>query len=77
MTRESSGPRRPEIQAGLLSADRMLEWRRATGRMGRVQAPEGVILTHQASLFRALAPRYHSVRIPAATKAASPNPATA
>jgi uridine phosphorylase len=48
----------PELQPGLLTAGRMLEWRRTTGRMERIRAPECVILTHQASLFRALAPRF-------------------
>ncbi len=48
----------PEIQPGLLTARRMLEWRRSTGRMDRIRVPERVILTHQASLFRALAPKF-------------------
>jgi uridine phosphorylase len=48
----------PELQPGLLTARRMLEWRRNTGRLQRIRAPDCVILTHQASLFRALAPRF-------------------
>ncbi|HLG11663.1 MAG TPA: hypothetical protein VI876_07885 [Dehalococcoidia bacterium] len=47
----------PVLQPGLLTARKMLDWRRATGRMDRIRAPRGVILTHQASLFRALTPR--------------------
>jgi uridine phosphorylase len=45
------------LQPGLLTARKMLEWRRNTGRLGRIRVPEGVILTHQASLFKALTPR--------------------
>ena len=48
----------PEIQPGLLTARRMLEWRRNTSRMDRIRVPERVILTHQVSLFRALAPQF-------------------
>jgi uridine phosphorylase len=48
----------PELQPGLLTARRMLEWRRSTGRLQRIRAPDCVILTHQASLFRDLAPRF-------------------
>jgi uridine phosphorylase len=36
----------------------MLDWRRSTGRLGQIRVPAGVILTHQASLFRALTPRF-------------------
>ena len=46
----------PVLQPGLLTARKMLEWRRNTGRMGRIRVPESVILTHQASLFKALTP---------------------
>jgi uridine phosphorylase len=56
---ESSSPEDlPVLQPGLLTARRMLEWRRSLGRLERIRVPEGVILTHQASLFRTLAPRY-------------------
>lgn len=48
----------PELHPGLLTARKMLEWRRNTGRFDRIRAPESVILTHQASLFKALAPRF-------------------
>jgi uridine phosphorylase len=48
----------PELQPGLLTARRMLEWRRSTGRLDRIRSPESVILTHQASLFRSLIPRF-------------------
>ena len=64
MTRVTSGDEPPRLQPGLLSASRMLEWRRATGRLGRIRAPESVILTHQASLFQALAPRFGRGRQP-------------
>jgi purine-nucleoside phosphorylase len=47
-----------ELRPGLLTPRKMLEWRRNTGRMERIRAPESVILTHQASLFKALAPRF-------------------
>jgi uridine phosphorylase len=53
----SEGNDYPVLQPGLLTAQKMLTWRRNTGRMDRIRAPEGVILTHQASLFRALTPR--------------------
>jgi uridine phosphorylase len=36
----------------------MLEWRRNNGKFERIRAPERVILTHQATLFRTLAPRF-------------------
>ena len=48
----------PELRPGLLTPRRMLEWRRNMGRMERIRAPESVILTHQASLFKALAPSF-------------------
>lgn len=47
----------PVLQPGLLTARKMLEWRRSTGRLGRIRVPGGVILTHQASLFKAMTPR--------------------
>jgi uridine phosphorylase len=50
-----------ELQPGLLTARKMLDWRRNTGRLGRIRTPEGVILTHQASLFRALTPKWRGL----------------
>ena len=50
------------LQPGLLTARKMLEWRRNTGRMGRIRVPDSVILTHQASLFKALTPRLRGSR---------------
>jgi uridine phosphorylase len=47
-----------ELRPGLLTPRRMLEWRRNMGRMERIRTPESVILTHQVSLFKALAPRF-------------------
>jgi uridine phosphorylase len=58
MSEHSAPEEMPVLQPGLLTARRMLEWRRDTGRMERIRSPEGVILTHQASLFRTLAPRF-------------------
>lgn len=58
MAETTSADETPELQPGLLTARRMLEWRRHTGRLKRIRAPECVILTHQASLFRSLAPRF-------------------
>ena len=40
----------------------MLDWRRSTGRLGRIRVPDGVLLTHQASLFKTLIPRFGAVR---------------
>lgn len=58
MAETTSSDELPELQPGLLTARRMLEWRRRSGRLKRIRAPDCVILTHQASLFRALAPRF-------------------
>ncbi len=58
MTQNTSENRPSELQAGVLSASLMLEWRRATGRLGRIRAPQSVILTHQMSLFQTLKPRF-------------------
>jgi uridine phosphorylase len=52
----------PVLQPGLLTARKMLDWRRNTGRLGRIKAPEAAILTHQASLFKALTPRLRGGR---------------
>lgn len=47
-----------ELKPGLLTARKMLEWRRRTGRLDRVRVPDAVILTHQGALFRALRPHF-------------------
>jgi purine-nucleoside phosphorylase len=52
----------PGLQPGLLTARKMLDWRRSTGRLGQIHVPAGVILTHQASLFKALTPRFGGSR---------------
>lgn len=46
------------LEPALLTAARMLEWRRSRGQLGGGSAPEAVILTHQESLFRALGTRF-------------------
>ncbi len=46
------------LSPGLLTSHKMLSWRRKTGRMHRIKAPERIILTHQASLLNALRPSF-------------------
>ncbi|HWO72282.1 MAG TPA: hypothetical protein VNN21_01855 [Dehalococcoidia bacterium] len=43
------------LAPGMLTAEKMLAWRRSLGTGYRAQPPEGVLLTHQGSLFRSLA----------------------
>jgi len=43
------------VAPGMLTAEKMLAWRRSLGTGYRSRPPEGVLLTHQGSLFRSLA----------------------
>jgi len=48
------------LAPGLLTAEKMLAWRRSIGAGYRSRAPEGAVLTHQGSLFRGLAAGFGS-----------------
>ena len=48
------------MEPALLTAARLLEWRRRSQPGADAQYPPGVIVTHQPSVFRALAPRFRS-----------------
>jgi len=54
----------PDLEPALLTAERLLEWRRRSGPNSDAPFPPNVIVTHQPSVFRALVPRFKSRALP-------------